>query len=360
MSGSMLSIEGFEQKALATGSQFPFGSRILEYLVELVNDPRATASRLSAVVAWNPMLARSVAAQLSTAYGFPGHVRDVDLAVAALGSPKLRETLKRTVSSIATRHMVHSFSSCPELWNHLLACALVSRAIARRRGNIDPVHAFIAGLVHDIGFLFLEVDLPSPEAVRFPEWTVSSDTGERDRATKSALHEEAGTWMVGRWETLPGEVHDAVRFHHTPGDAQANPVLAAVVHLADVMCHRFFDGPLGQWPSLDPHPSALAILDIPGVIPGGEQNAMDALQSEILGDLPALALKVTVLRECLISRVEDLAETERLVLALHYCEGISIRAIAGVLEVSSEDVLGVHDAAMRNLEAVLNDLGEEL
>jgi HD-like signal output (HDOD) protein len=362
MESAMLSIEGFEQRALATGSQFPFGSKVLEYLVDLINDPRATAARLSAVIGWNPMLVRSVAAQVGTTYGVPGRVRDVDLAVAALGSLRLRETMKRAVAGIATRHLVRCFESCPELWNHLLTCALVSRAIARRLGVVDPSHAFLAGLVHDVGFLLLVHEPFSGEGETRPVWIPESDIADPEQTLNVALHEEAGSWMVDRWETLPGDVRDAVLYHHAPGDAEGNPLMAAVVHVADVLCHREIGGPLGQWPSFAPDPAALKLLQIEEreCQEAEHGTSLAALQQEILNDLPALSLKVAVLRESLVTGLEDLLESERLVLALHYCEGIALRSIAGVLDISVDDVRMVHGAALGHLEAVLNEVGEEL
>jgi HD-like signal output (HDOD) protein len=39
------------------------------------------------------------------------------------------------------------------LWEHSLACAFVCRRIAKRIGMDDPEQAYIAGLLHDIGFI---------------------------------------------------------------------------------------------------------------------------------------------------------------------------------------------------------------
>ena len=36
----------FERRALDTGASFPFKARVMEYVVDLVNDPGASASRL--------------------------------------------------------------------------------------------------------------------------------------------------------------------------------------------------------------------------------------------------------------------------------------------------------------------------
>lgn len=362
MESAVLSMHGSEERPAGTAAQVPYGSRVFEYLVTLVNDPHTTATRLSAVIGWNPMLARSVAAQVSAEYDFPGRVCDLDLAVSTLGADKLREILKRTIANIAMRHLVHTFQSCPELWNHLLTCALVSRVIARRLGGVNPAHAFVAGLVHDVGMLLLLNRPSSVNVTPVSVWTLDEDIANQEHAVRAAFHEETGSSMVHHWETLPEEVHEVVRHHHTPVDAVDNPRLTSVVHVADVLCHRLCGGSQDQWPSLSPDASALTLLKIAGYTGGRGEDAMmvSVLQSEILEDLPALSLKVTVLRESLVTALEELPECQRLVLALHYCEGISMRGIAGVLDLSVEETYLAHAGAMHHLKGVLNDVGEEV
>jgi HD-like signal output (HDOD) protein len=362
MESVALSIERFEQRALASGAHFPFGSKVLEYLVSLVNDPEVTAARLSAVVGWNPILTRSVASQVSSTYGLPGRLRDMDFAVAALGSPRLRETLKRTVASIATRHMVSMIEQFPELWNHLIACALVARSLSAKLGVATPDAAFLAGLVHDVGFLMLREFPASMEGNEQSHWKADDDIVDPGQTSRIALHEEAGLWMVQRWETLPCPVGDAVRHHHSPRAAEVDPMLAALVHVADVLCHRMLGGPLGQWPDLNADPWALTMLQIDEKCgaAAGEGGGMAVLQRDIAESVPSLALRVTVMKESLVEGLENLSEGERLMLALHYSEGISVRSIAGVMDETAEGVLRIHGNAIRCLIAALNEVGEEV
>jgi HD-like signal output (HDOD) protein len=348
----------FEQKALQRGAVFPFKAKVLEYVVNLVNDPLATVASMSAVIGWNPVLSRSLSAKANAVYGFPGRVRDVHLALALLGSRVIRETVKRLIASGATRHIVNSFEESGSLWDHSLTCALVAKAVAVELGVVDADRAFIAGLVHDVGFLFLGDDLPSPEAGTHPEWAADLDAGHLPRPVPLSLHEETGSWMVDRWETLSPEIQDAVRHHHEPGRAQQDPVLAAVVHVADVICHRLFGGPMGQESDVPVNAEALALLGLCGDVTEAERLSILSLQASVLRRAPALTLKVNVLKQSLVAMYEELAERERLVLAMHYYEGIPMKGIAGVLGVSEEEAVGVHARAITHLRRVLLDIGE--
>lgn len=349
----------FERRALDTGASFPFKARVMEYVVDLVNDPGTSASRLAAVIGWNPILFRSLSASANSAFGFPGRVRDVNLAVGLLGEQRVKDTVKWAVAGRATRHIANSFHMCEPLWNHSLICALVSRAVALETGYSDPNKAFIAGLVHDIGFLFLAEDLPSAEVEVIGEWAPEGDNGGFAPDQQARMHEEAGSWMLDRWETLDAGIRDAVHHHHAPTGSETDPVLAAIVHVADVICHRLFGGPPGS--KLRTLFSANALLAL-GLQAGGKKKAagdpVAMLQERITHRAPALELKARVLREDLINTYEELEERERLVIALHYFEGMSLVRVAGVIGVGREEVRVLHDQAVRRIAAMLAEFGE--
>ena len=349
----------FECRALDTGASFPFKARVMEYVVDLVNDPGTSASRLAAVIGWNPILFRSLSASANSAFGLPGRVRDVNLAVGLLGAQRVKDTVKWAVAGRATRHIVNSFHMCEPLWNHSLLCALVSRAVALETGYADPNKAFLAGLVHDIGFLFLGEDLPSPEVDTIRDWDPEGDRGSLAFDKQTQFHEEAGSWMLDRWETLDPVIRDAVRHHHMPTGTESDPVLAAIVHVADVICHRLFGGPPGSKPRNLFSANALLTLGLQPVANGilaGDPVVL--LQERITHRAPALELKTRVLRDDLINTYEELEERERLVIALHYFEGMSLSRIAGVIGVSREDVLVLHSQAVTRIAAMMAEFGE--
>lgn len=349
--------DAFERRALETGASFPFKARVMEYVVDLVNDPGTSVSRLAAVIGWNPILLRSLSASANTAFGLPGQVRDVNLALGLLGAQRVKETVKWAVAGRATRHIVNSFHFCEALWGHSLMCALVSRAVALETGYKDPNRAFVAGLVHDIGFLFLGEDLPSPETQAIHPWAPDGDISVATSERRARMHEEAGSWMLDRWETLDADIRDAVCNHHGPTGEENDPILAAIIHVADVICHRLFGGPPGSKPRTLFSARALITLGLESSGTSGEAR-LDALQEQIIHRAPALELKARVLKDDLVNTYEELEERERLVIALHYFEGMSLERIAGVLGVTREDVIVYHRHAVSRVAVMLAEFGE--
>ena len=352
-------IDTFEQRALETGASFPFKARVMEYVVDLVIDPGTPVSRLAAVIGWNPILLRSLSASANSAFGLPGQVRDVNLALGLLGAQRVKETVKCAVAGRATRHIVNSFHFCEALWSHSLMCALVSRAVAQETGYGDPNRAFVAGLIHDIGFLFLGEDLPSPETGAIRQWEPEGDTTSAKAERHARMHEEASSWMLDRWETLNADIMDAVCNHHAPTGNESDPNLAAIIHVADVICHRLFGGPPGSKPRTLFSAHALITLGLNSgcsCIPG--EARLDALQAQIMHRAPALELKTRVLKDDLVNTYEELEERERLVIALHYFEGMSLARIAGVLGTSRDEVILFHRRAVSRIAAMLAEFGE--
>jgi HD-like signal output (HDOD) protein len=48
-------------------------------------------------------------------------------------------------------------------------------------------------------------------------------------------HAQVGARIAEKWN-LPPELVEAIEFHHDPDNAQVNPKLTAIVHVADAVC----------------------------------------------------------------------------------------------------------------------------
>jgi putative nucleotidyltransferase with HDIG domain len=84
--------------------------------------------------------------------------------------------------------------------------------IAQRAGLKDDDVYFVAGLLHDIGKMILEMYFPNET--------------EMD-------HTEIGAWMAERWQ-LPPALISAIGFHHSLVPEHLSQPIVACVHAADV------------------------------------------------------------------------------------------------------------------------------
>ena len=102
-----------------------------------------------------------------------------------------------------------------QLQNHAQLAAAACKSLAG--GRASPDDAWLAGLLHDIGYWILVQECPE-ELGRALELSRSRDLPlfECERMTTGATHAEVGAYLLGLWG-LPYSIVEAVALHHTPG-----------------------------------------------------------------------------------------------------------------------------------------------
>ncbi len=148
------------------------------------------------------------------------------------------------------------------LWRHAIAVACASELLASRVASLGarPDEAFVAGLLHDIGRLSLELALPEAYArvVRLAERR-ASDSAPVEREVLGLDHFTAGRHVAQRWG-LPTGVEHVAWLHAQPiGSMPDTPArdLVGLVTLARAVCRRQRLGWSGDF-GPDPDPEAIA------------------------------------------------------------------------------------------------------
>ncbi len=121
-------------------------------------------------------------------------------------------------------------------WRHSLGCALVTQRMAQKIGYPEPEKAYLAGLLHDIGFLVNSVLYQKEfrECLRLaadqhlPLHLI-------EQQVLGFTHNETGQILCEQWG-LPKELVDATRTHHDVSLLPAAGPLACLVHLSDLLC----------------------------------------------------------------------------------------------------------------------------
>jgi HD-like signal output (HDOD) protein/ActR/RegA family two-component response regulator len=98
---------------------------------------------------------------------------------------------------------------------HAQCAAAACKALSGGRASADD--AWLAGLLHDIGYWILIQECPE-ELVRAIELARAEDLPlvECERRITGASHAEVGAYLLGLWG-LPYSIIEAVALHHTPG-----------------------------------------------------------------------------------------------------------------------------------------------
>ena len=121
-------------------------------------------------------------------------------------------------------------------WRHSLGCALITQRMAQKIEYPEPEKAYLAGLLHDLGFLVNSV-------LRTEDFRECLRRAAEQHLPLHVIEEqvlgfshcETGQMLCGHWG-LSKELMDAARCHHDVSLLPTAGPLACLVHLSDLLC----------------------------------------------------------------------------------------------------------------------------
>lgn len=230
-------------------------SLYLDILDEL-RSPDPSARRVGDIIAQDLGMSAKVLQVVNSAfYALRQQVSSPAHAVVLLGLDSIRIL-------VLSLHVFQQFESLPvrclslnSLWRHSIMVATAAKRTIELE-TADPQaadHAFMAGLLHDVGKLVLAVNL-SAEYSEVIDRAKAERIGLHEAETEAlgATHAEVGAYLLGIWG-LPDTIVMATAHHHSPrnGDEQDFGPLAAV-HVSNALIREA--SPLarvGALPELD-------------------------------------------------------------------------------------------------------------
>jgi putative nucleotidyltransferase with HDIG domain len=121
-------------------------------------------------------------------------------------------------------------------WRHSLGCAMVCRKFSEKLANADGEKAYVAGLLHDVGFLVNSIAFPDQFEAAIQQATKEqTPLDEAERATMGFTHCQTGEILAEQWR-LADEIVEVVAHHHDANYTGAAQGLVAIVHLCDLLC----------------------------------------------------------------------------------------------------------------------------
>ncbi|MDJ0709959.1 MAG: HDOD domain-containing protein [Woeseiaceae bacterium] len=193
-----------------------------------LEDPSCTSERLADVVRTDPVLvARLLMAANSAFHNRAGiEITDLNLAISRLGFEVVRNTaITLAVEQIfeATEHEELK-DGVQKIWQTSLALASMSFVIARRSANINPDNAFLCGLLHEVGKLYILT-----KAANYPKLMGDETSLE---TVMQQWYSSIGKSIIDAWG-FPAEIADSVETEENLNlDASAAASLVDVVFLA--------------------------------------------------------------------------------------------------------------------------------
>jgi putative nucleotidyltransferase with HDIG domain len=194
--------------------------------------PDIDTEKLVALLERDPMLAAHVL-RVANSPMFRGRDAETSLrsAVLRLGLKNLGEIVFEIALHMRVFRSAEYSGMMEELRRHSTACANLCRLLASSAG-LDSEHAFLCGLLHDIGMAAVLIVLSERRKSETAlEPVVLAEV-------LSQIHEDVSAMLVRQWK-LPDEVAEVVGCHHGMAAVTKAPLLSSVVALADALTARF-------------------------------------------------------------------------------------------------------------------------
>ncbi len=253
-------------------------------ILRMRSDPDTTVAQLSEVVAEDPALAAHVVRYANSAFfGQSGKIDSIEDAVfRVLGF----EGVVNLALGLALAGHCAMPANGPlgreRFWIHATYTATLAQRLAEavpRELNVKPGTAYLAGLLHDLGYMVLH-QLFSSEffwltkvATARPEVPLR----QLERQLLGVEHTELGELLMKAWK-MPGEVTAVVRHHHDMDYRGDHLHYVRIVLLADrlLKAHDLSDADSEELPA--------ALLETLGL----EEEAVLTLTDEVLAQDQAL------------------------------------------------------------------------
>lgn len=207
-------------------------------LVDLLSVPaeEANIDEVVRLVSYdNAIAAQCLRVASSPLFGLTKPPKSIAAAVMTLG-------LQRIETIVLTSCMGQAFSAenwgidPVAFWRHSLGCAMVSRKFSEKLAGVDGERTYMAGLLHDLGFLASSMAFPDEFAVAVDRACREQiPLHEAEQATMGFTHCETGFALAEKWH-LAEDILEVIAHHHAPEQTGRARSLVALVHLSDELC----------------------------------------------------------------------------------------------------------------------------
>jgi len=205
-------------------------------VLQLLDDPDVSTEEIADLMLTDQvMTARVMKLINSPVYKPAQEITSLKRALVYLGLRHVRE-LALTTSVINAFDGTSGALELNSFWEHSFGVGMVSKIIAKKIGYQDLEKAYISGIIHDLGEVFLSNFLRDPflEVLEYIK-THPVKLVDAEAEILGTTHCEIGLSMARKWN-FPDAYCDVIACHHNPGEATVDPILCSIVNLADLFC----------------------------------------------------------------------------------------------------------------------------
>jgi len=208
--------------------------KVVQEVMQMLNREDVALGEVARTVEHDAVISAKVLKMANSSYyGATRAIKTIEDAIAILGLTKLRTLV--IASGVTSSVAPMSGYDLKKFWQHSLVTAGISREIAAALGR-DAEVAYIAGLLHQIGRLLIQMVFPKISA-EVESACVGLGVEVRQKLEHETIgldHCQIGEELANRWN-FPGEISRILRYYATPLDKNAcelAPVVYVSAHIA--------------------------------------------------------------------------------------------------------------------------------
>lgn len=234
------------RKAILDLDSLPAMPVVAQKILRLPLDTHDGETQLLRLIVQDPQIsARLIGLANSPLFGASKKVTSITDPAMILGITRVKSvSVGIAVMSALTRHPTGNLN-IQHLWLHSLGIALAMRTLAHAMpSGTRPLddEIFLAGLLHDIGFMVLNYVDPVRSDLLQSRLEAAPDrpVNEIESEVPEIGHGELGAELARHWD-LPDGIVAVLRYHHTPNceGANAGQPLIALLNLAEKLLPAF-------------------------------------------------------------------------------------------------------------------------
>ena len=217
--------------------RLPAFPAVIVQVLDLLRDDSVTLEALTRIIRNDPVVMASILAQANhiRRLRVQSDVTDPFVAASIIGVNHVR----RIVVTIGMNSFMALLPGGSGLFQHSLAVAITAQEVATLSG-LSPDHAYITGVLHDVGQLCLSMLDQLAFEKAHSESVIGAELLHREAELFGVDHCQIGARLAQYWK-LPEAIHGAILSHHD--DHIVTGPMQACISVANVLA-RALDLPM--------------------------------------------------------------------------------------------------------------------
>jgi len=216
--------------------QLPHFPENIAQLIHLTENWDADVSDVAELISRDPTLTAELLRHVNSAYyGLPSRTNSILQAVKFVGLRSLHHLL----FSFGFQRILGDHHGMKTLWEHAFRVATYGHLLARdfRTGREVLDNVYVAGILHDLGFIVVRALHPSTQE-KMRRFSLEKHIPPQvlEKFSFGMNHADIGALIAQKWN-FPDELVEGIRYHHDPllASSRCKDVVQCV-YLANAVC----------------------------------------------------------------------------------------------------------------------------